>query len=58
MSNEIPVSHTEPTPKAPTLPDDEGTEYEPEPDLTTPGGRFWELPLDPQETEALSFRGF
>jgi hypothetical protein len=58
MSNQMPDPQTEPRPKAPTPADRPRSDDEPEPDLTTPGGRFWELPLDEEEMEALSFNGF
>jgi hypothetical protein len=58
MSNETPDPQADPQSKAPTPPEQAGSDDEPKPDLTTPGGRFWELPLDAEETEALTFNGF
>ena len=40
-------------PPVPPIPDEDVDADYPEPTLTTPGGRFWEIPLDPQQQKAL-----
>ena len=58
MKNDALDPHTDPELKVPQAPDEAQPADEPEPDLTTPGGRFWELPLTPEEKQALTFRGY